>query len=133
MDDYDVGFGKTPKHTRFKKGVSGNPKGRKSGSISLKTALQGELAAKISLNEGGKSRKISKMEALAKRLVERALSGDPRALVELLRQVNVHLVDEGNSLAKQLPDRKEDLQILRSFAARMVREIKEDEKDGEDK
>ncbi|WP_165354860.1 DUF5681 domain-containing protein [Tropicimonas sp. IMCC6043] len=29
--DYDVGYGKTPKHTQWQKGQSGNPSGKKKG------------------------------------------------------------------------------------------------------
>ena len=28
MSDYEVGYGKPPKHARFKKGFAANPKGR---------------------------------------------------------------------------------------------------------
>ncbi len=30
--DYEIGYGKPPKHTRFKKGQCGNPKGRPKGA-----------------------------------------------------------------------------------------------------
>ena len=34
---YAVGWGKPPRHTRFKKGQSGNPKGRPPGSKNMNT------------------------------------------------------------------------------------------------
>jgi len=37
--DYEVGYGQPPHHTRFKKGQSGNPRGRPCGSNNLKTLL----------------------------------------------------------------------------------------------
>ena len=46
-DDYEVGYGKTPLHTRFPKGVSGNPKGRPKGVRNFQTELREELGTKI--------------------------------------------------------------------------------------
>jgi hypothetical protein len=36
-DAYEVGFGKPPKHTRFRAGQSGNPAGRRNGIRDLMT------------------------------------------------------------------------------------------------
>ena len=70
-DDYEVGFGKTPKHTRWKAGQSGNPKGRPKGSKNLKTELEEELQELISVREGGARRTISKQRAVLKGLTVR--------------------------------------------------------------
>ena len=45
QDDYEVGYGKPPRHTWFKKGQSGNPRGRPCGSKNLKTLLSEALRA----------------------------------------------------------------------------------------
>ena len=113
--NYDVGFGKPPKSSQFKKGKSGNPKGRPKGAKSLKSVLQAELAQKLSVKEDGKAKKISKMEALAKRLVAQALSGDGRALSELLRQVNLHLGDVPDTDPALTSASEEDAEILAAF------------------
>jgi hypothetical protein len=78
-DDYETGYAKPPKHGQFKKGQSGNPKGRSKGAKNLKTALEQELKAKVTLKEGGKIKTVSKTEALAKSIVNKAIGGDPRA------------------------------------------------------
>src|SRR5262245_29748444 len=37
---YEIGYGKPPRHTRFQKGQSGNPRGRKRGSVNTEITLR---------------------------------------------------------------------------------------------
>ncbi len=114
---YSVGYGKPPKSTTFKKGKSGNPKGRPKGARSFKTALQHELESAMVIKEQGKKRKVSRMEVLAKRLVTDALNGNPKALTELLRQVNLHLSDLEATAMQDMPAHEEDIALLMKFIA----------------
>jgi Family of unknown function (DUF5681) len=82
--DYEVGYGKPPKHGQFKKGQSGNPKGRPKGSHNLETDVRSVLNTRIAVNEGGKTRKVSTQLATLLRLKEKALKGDSRSLDRLL-------------------------------------------------
>ena len=41
--DYEVGYGKPPRHTRFELGRSGNPRGRPGGSIAKRQAIVTQL------------------------------------------------------------------------------------------
>lgn len=44
---YEVGYGKPPKHTRYRKGASGNPAGRPKGQRNLATILAHALEEQI--------------------------------------------------------------------------------------
>jgi hypothetical protein len=83
-DDYEVGYGRPPRHSRFRPGQSGNPRGRPNGSRNFASDLDRLLMAKITVNRDGKPRKVTTQEAALLRLGERALKGDPRALLRLL-------------------------------------------------
>jgi hypothetical protein len=82
---YAVGYCRPPVHTRFKPGQSGNPSGRAKGSQNFKTLLDRILKEEISLQDGSQSRKISKAEAIMRRLIVGALKGDARDLHGLFR------------------------------------------------
>jgi Family of unknown function (DUF5681) len=76
---YEVGYGKPPKHSRFKAGQSGNRHGRPTGTRNLKTDLAEELAERIRISEGGRRRAVSKQRGMLKQLMAKALRGDVRA------------------------------------------------------
>ena len=78
-DDDDVGYGKPPKHSRFKPGELGNPKGRTKGARGLRAEFRRELDEKIEINVHGKPRKLSKRQLVMKSLVAKAAQGEIRA------------------------------------------------------
>ena len=77
-DQYEVGYGKPPKETQFKKGQSGNPSGRKKKPIpkSLHEAIVLELADVVTIRENGKTVKIPKYELLAKTIINDAIKSE---------------------------------------------------------
>ena len=83
-DDDEAGYGKPPKSGRFKKGQSGNPKGRPKGVKNFQTELCSVLRSKVTVTEAGKPKSVSTVEAALMRLREKALKGDQRALEILL-------------------------------------------------
>jgi Family of unknown function (DUF5681) len=79
-----VGYGSPPQATRFKKGVSGNPKGRPKGSLNVASAFAKTLRERVVINENGKRKTVTKLEAALKQLVNKAASGDLRACAQLV-------------------------------------------------
>ena len=119
--DYEVGYQKPPKHSRFRRGQSGNPRGRPQGTKNLKTDLMEELSEKIVVREGDRSQKISKQRALLKSVVNRAIQGDPRATAIALSTM-MRLLDTGEG-APDVEDSlfDDELAILRAYEARARR------------
>lgn len=117
MSDYDVGYGKPPKHTQFKPGQSGNPKGRPKGTRNLKTDLAEELGESIIVNEGGRSKTITKQRAMIKSLIARAVNGDPKAFQAAIQMaVTLLPVEEESGEAGRSLD---DQMILDLYSARL--------------
>jgi hypothetical protein len=81
--DEKIGYRNPPQSTQFKKGHSGNPKGRPKGKRNLATVLEKTLQEKVVINENGRRKTITKLEAAVKQLVNKAASGDLRALHHL--------------------------------------------------
>ena len=119
--NYEVGYGKPPKHARFQPGRSGNPRGRPKGTKNLKTDLMEELGEKIVIREGDRSQKVSKQRALLKSVVNRAIKGDARATAIALSTM-MRLIDTGEGaldVAEPLHDK--ELEILQDFEKRLRR------------
>ena len=85
LDEPPVGYKNPPMHTRWPKGTSGNPSGRKRGSKNWKTLFEEAMAAKIAVNEDGRRRRVSKEGSMFIQLANQAAQGDPKARQEVRR------------------------------------------------
>ncbi|WP_425052792.1 DUF5681 domain-containing protein [Psychromarinibacter sp. S121] len=132
--DYEVGYGKPPKHSRFKKGQSGNPRGRPKGAKGFKASLKRELATKVTVRDGNREMKISKAEAAAKRLMANALKGNMRAL-GMLASFDDEFSDEvaaaGVGDDGTLSPEAVDFEILREFLNRPSEPDADDDPSGD--
>ncbi|NBJ10914.1 DUF5681 domain-containing protein [Microvirga arsenatis] len=106
---YEVGRGKPPRSSQFKPGQSGNPGGRKKGSVNLKTIMTAVLESEIELTENGRKRRVPLLEAIILRQAQDALRGQLRAIDSLLDRYERHAGHEVKR-PDELPE--EDLVLL---------------------
>ena len=117
-DDYVIGFGKPPHHTRFKKGQSGNRHGRPVGSKNMNTLLSQELKEQLVVTENGRRKKITKMQAAIKNLVNKGLT-DRRFMSLLFDAIRtMEIRNETGSAGHAPPLEDDDRQIVQDFLKR---------------
>ena len=118
-----IGYGRPPEHTRFQPGHSGNPRGRPKGARNLSTIIAATLGERVAINENGKRRRISKMEAVVKQLVNRAASGEARATQLLLALVQSQEADKrASALSEETVKANEaDALVMAELARRLGR------------
>jgi hypothetical protein len=84
--DYEIGYGKPPRDTRFKEGeASANPRGRprKNPAASLVEGLN----KMVVVTENGRPRKIAVREAITSQLINKPATADLRAIKMLLNLI----------------------------------------------
>jgi hypothetical protein len=126
MSGHRVGYGQPPQKTRFKKGVSGNPKGRpKRKPLAAGDIVNNVLNASAEYRERGRTKKATRRELTLRNYVRLALKGDVKAAEALLglRAHAQRFGDAGNDrveVSDWLPDRpgQTGAQKTREFAAR---------------
>lgn len=106
-DTYNVGYKKPPRHSQFKPGSSGNPKGRPKAAKGLHSLVRDTLTQKVAVRTATGTRKISKIEAVLQKTIEQAMKGNPRALGELLKLYANAVPNETSPV--MLESREEDL------------------------
>jgi hypothetical protein len=114
--DYEIGYKKPPKHTRFAPGRSGNPNGRPKGTRNFKTDLRATLKAPVRVTRDGKPKKVSTQEAMLLRLREKALAGEARALDRLISLARAYNDEELETVVGLSAD---DTMLLELFKGRL--------------
>ena len=120
-----TGYRRPPVANQFRKGTSGNPKGRPKGATNFKTDVLKMLESPVPLERNGKIREVTTQKAFLLRLREHALKGHPGLLHRALDLAFTFNNEQG---AANEPLTAEDQEILDAYADKIVRRAQQ--KDG---
>src|SRR5258708_7557066 len=86
--DYEVGYKKPPKRSQFKKGQSGNPRGRPRGAKNSATLFNEAFEKKVPATENGRRHTITRRKAMFTQLAHRSAQGDLKATQTAMRYMS---------------------------------------------
>src|ERR1022692_1864016 len=95
---YTVGYRKPPRHAQFKPGQSGNAKGRPKKATAVDDVLYEEFNRFVTITEGRKRRRLSKLRLVVRQNINKAANGDLRAAAMLLKLLGSQKSDGGDSV-----------------------------------
>ncbi len=120
--DYEVGYGRPPVGSRFKKGNNANPRGRPRKSKDLAAMLKRALDTPVVVVENGARRRLTKREVVIEQLVDKCAGADLRAtkiLLDMLHKLERGVTPTATEIASS--DAADDLyEQLRSKLARLA-------------
>jgi Family of unknown function (DUF5681) len=119
MSDDSVGYRKPPKHTRFQKGQSGNPKGRTRGRRNLASVIMDAARDQVTATIAGKQRRINKIQATAMQLATKAAAGDAASITRFLNWIDEIEARAASAKPKEFPFGDADLAVIREVYRRM--------------
>ena len=118
--EYEVGYGKPPEATRFKKGKSGNPKGRPKTSKNVGKVLEEIFYRKIPISENGSRREVTMLEAIFRQVAIGAAKGEVRHVDRVLKLLpllqDAMLAEQVGAEGAAQVDPQADRAVLEEFA-----------------
>jgi Family of unknown function (DUF5681) len=118
---YKVGKGKTPEHTRFQRGQSGNARGRPKKSLNFSTVVTTALRRTVAVRVNNRTVRMTKLEAWVEGNLNKAINGDARStqvVLLLMRAANV--MAQSPSEDERGATTKEDEAIFANFLKRIA-------------
>jgi hypothetical protein len=108
-------------HTRFKKGQSGNPRGRPQQNLAA--LLAAALNEKVTATVDGKRKQVTKREAVITQLVNKSASAELRAtkmLIDMMRDIEKKA---DPAPAEKSPFSPTDREVVQQLIARLRRDM----------
>jgi uncharacterized 2Fe-2S/4Fe-4S cluster protein (DUF4445 family) len=82
---YEVGYGKPPKANQFRKGRTGNPRGKKRGEENLISAFKRHVLKRLKMKDGDQVRTITVAEAVILKNYNAAVQRNSFAMSNIFR------------------------------------------------
>jgi Family of unknown function (DUF5681) len=114
-----VGRGRPPRHTQFRKGTTGNPKGRPKGSKNLSTYIMEAARYPVTATVNGRARKISTLQSTTLQLAIKAAGGNQAAMGKFLDWIDEIETRATAVKPTQFPLSAPDVEVLRAAYERM--------------
>jgi hypothetical protein len=118
-----VGYKRPPAETRFKKGQSGNPRGRRRAPATIAGLFTEELQSTVVISENGQRRKVQKIRVLINEAIKKAMKGNFQPLV-LMTKIS-HSLEQLTSPANPLKENQFDHLSDEELREHVIREIRE--------
>jgi hypothetical protein len=114
-DDDEVGYKRPPAASRFKRGRSGNPNGRRKGTRNWATDLTALMERRVIIQEDGETRHVSAQQAMLLSTLQKAVNGEPRAfghIFKMLKELGLE------APSQEVPVSESDRAIVEDFLRR---------------
>ncbi|MGA2998434.1 DUF5681 domain-containing protein [Bradyrhizobium sp.] len=114
--DYEIGRGRPPKATQWKKGKSANPGGLSSRSVDVAETIDKLLLTPVKITVNGDSKRVAALKVILEQLWNKGIEGDRRAMAVFFRWLE---------LAPQVADRTveitfADSEYTRTFTGQSI-------------
>lgn len=126
---YEVGYGKPPKANQFRKGRTGNPRGKRRGEENIISVFKRYVLRRVKITDGDATRTMTLAQAVILKNLNAALQKNPFAMGNIFRlaEASGELVDRTDAAQVGKPLLVGEPMTMEAFMARHGRKA-----DGQD-